>query len=212
VPSEIETEYRRRIEPCRPALLSLLRAEGVNYHRWGEDTHLTFEDLLTALESKEMVLEERGHGKPPILTVRTTVVRVKHADPDKGVSELYEESQCFPQIGRTLQRDPSGIEEVRKKSESSLDSAIRGLREALGQTEPRFQDPKNFRLGQQPNYQMIGPQDSDDWPGLQTVCKRMIYLLEIPSALFHEEYVKTEERDGKPVKITTFEWRPVSCF
>jgi len=204
IPGENDGVSARRFL-LKEDLVELFERKDIPYQTWGSGTSDSLEKLLTTLTRCQVTLDQSA--ATPLLTVDNAVVIVKYL----GLLhwwELVETKQVFHN-GQVRTRNFNGISETMHETEN-IDAegmekaARRALVEELDQDKNGFENPRNYELIKW-DEGVIGPQESEKWPGLDAVFRRHIYLCLIRRKLFRRKGYCEVQGD----KTTYFEWKQI---
>jgi hypothetical protein len=193
-------------------VVALLDRHRVNYKEWGTGTSYSLSELIRRLNSEEIALVEENDGRL-ILRMKVVIVHL-HYRGAGGHLVLHEKGQYFYESRKTLHRNVEGIAETAKKDETLIETGQRVLNEELGQSQPKFRDPKNYPqlITDRSRTELDREEGSRKWPGLTVRFNRTHLMTTVGDGLYLASYMETilDRTTGQPLKTTTFTWLPES--
>lgn len=184
----------------RDEVIEALRHRNIQFEDWGKvGASKPLDKLIEALKEGEI----KWNYKDPLdntFHIDSAVIHVRHSI-DGVEYELFEHYRQFQNGHRDFRREWDGsMSEKMKAGETDFDTAIRGLVEELGQSEPGFKDPNNYSLSKLRNEEK-GPRPTKSHPPFEAIYRRRIFLCIISEKLFRSEYILVD-----PLKTTYFKW------
>jgi len=180
-------------------LLTILKNHNVLWQKWETQGFRSIADLLDLLNNHQAALIYFP-DKSLQMSIHVAVIIIQFQLPDKRILELEEDRQEIIGTNNILKRHVRGIGETVRNKERPYYTAIRGLKEELG-----FSDPNLFRLSStviRSEWTDLIP--SKKWPGLYASYYRRTFGCFINPDLYRPEgYIKTKS----DVRII-FAWRP----
>lgn len=198
-----------RVAPAsfEDAFMEGLWRNNIDYEKWGHfEASKPVKRLIESIEDGE--IEWDYENASDLLHVHTAIVHVLY-EKDGQRFELRERHQQFKNGHLNYRRDPyftgSISKKIKRRKETAMGAAVRGLAEELGPSEKGFTDSRNYRFhSTKPREEEAPPRPSRSYPGLRAMYHRKIFVCQIPEALYHEEYVLREAD-----KETVFYWLPI---
>jgi hypothetical protein len=184
-------------------IVSALERMNINYEDWGTRSPTkTVNDFVRAWMEGEILWNPGSHSH--ILNMHVAVARIRSVIGRQRI-ELREKYRQFPDGEKETRAhfDGSLAETVKTApphSEIYIDAVVRGMREELGQTQPKFKDPRNYVL-EHVYHSVLKPLHWNRYPPFEIIYHREMYEATIDYKLYEPEYVCTE-----PDKTTYFGW------
>jgi hypothetical protein len=184
-------------------VITALRRRNIPFEEWGKvGASKPLYKLIESLKEGEV---KWNYNNPLDNTfhIDSTVIHVRHSIDDVEY-ELREYYRDFINGYRDFRREWDGsMSEKMKTGETDFDTAIRGLAEELGQSEPGFKDRNNYSLSKLRN-EGRGARPTKSYPPFEAIYYRHIFMCVIPDKLFRSEYTLID-----PLKTTYFKWLPL---
>jgi len=134
------------------------------------------------------------------MNIHVAVIIIQFQQTEKKLLELYEERQEEIKTGCILKRNNRGIGETVRNGEYAYYTAVRGLKEGLG-----FSDPKLLRLSSTVlRSERTDVIPSKKWPGLCASYYRRTFGCFIHPDIYRPEGYREIKNDVRII----FAWRP----
>ena len=183
-------------------LREILERSKVNTNEWTKSVNDLYDEIHSGESSiKEdniLLFDLSDDWKGDLVRkVRVAIVTCAYECPESGEKyELYEDKQVLSD-GTIKRRGFNHISEKKKKSETSVDAAKRGLSEELG-----INEIDNERLVFIQRHAKYG--QSQSYPGIDNIYVIYEFLYDMEPKFYREEYVEVQKD-----KSTYFKWRKI---